>query len=646
MKTYKNRVFNLIGLIVTLAMVISAFGMASDHESAAAPFESAAAPLQQAVPLHAAQSDFALATPDRPMFTLISTDGQEVYIPRAMVMEDFRQGQPLAPLLKHIFSHEFKEKKENGTRVDMDGETLEIVTSCLEFMHEQKESGINVEDKEIYTRLINNVRKVIFNDQLTNLEKTTTSLELLRLAELYDIPFLKDVCIPLIKKSFCATKAIQDFLAHPDTYQKILSEIPSQIKTTIDSDTFDMSHSLAWHKGAINCTIFSPDSQSIISSSEDNNITIWIKDANSGHFMPYQTLKKQTRLIALSADGQALINAYLNNITLFKKDTHKTFDPKSQGSLKHKAQILCLAISPNDQYIASGSGHESHPFDGIGYLTNGPFDCTINVWTPSNPTPQILKGHTGWVSCLAFSPDNQQLASGSWDRTVKIWTKNNTTNQFSLTQTFEMEEDIIRAIAFSPDGKKLAITNNNNIALVTRNPDGTFNPEPHILRGHTNAIYSLAFSPNSKQLASGSSDKTIRIWTEDQGIFNPAPHILDDHTSTIFSLMFSPDNQYLVSGSGASDRTIKVWRRGQQPMIASIPQAMFITAIKQSPSMILDLREATEANSSLREIALSLINTKAEEYVREHVRMPWPVAATTESTQAGPAPIESAAAKE
>ena len=32
-----------------------------------------------------------------------------------------------------------------------------------------------------------------------------------------------------------------------------------------------------------------------------------------------------------------------------------------------------------------------------------------------------LRGHTGWIFSVAFSPDGKRIVSGSWDGTVKIW---------------------------------------------------------------------------------------------------------------------------------------------------------------------------------------------------------------------------------
>lgn len=42
-----------------------------------------------------------------------------------------------------------------------------------------------------------------------------------------------------------------------------------------------------------------------------------------------------------------------------------------------------------------------------------------------------LKGHTGQVTSVAFSPDATRLASASYDQTVKVW--ETTTGQEFLT---------------------------------------------------------------------------------------------------------------------------------------------------------------------------------------------------------------------
>ncbi|KDQ28595.1 hypothetical protein PLEOSDRAFT_1038493 [Pleurotus ostreatus PC15] len=77
-------------------------------------------------------------------------------------------------------------------------------------------------------------------------------------------------------------------------------------------------------------------------------------------------------------------------------------------------------------------------------------DETIRLWDAVSGTPvSVLCGHTGWVCCVAFSPDFKYIASSSADRTIRLWSA----YCGEILAIFEAEE--IWSIAFSPDGKQI-----------------------------------------------------------------------------------------------------------------------------------------------------------------------------------------------
>jgi len=49
-------------------------------------------------------------------------------------------------------------------------------------------------------------------------------------------------------------------------------------------------------------------------------------------------------------------------------------------------------------------------------------DTTVRLWdATTGESKHKLRGHTGVVMSLMFSPDGQRLVSGSRDHTVKVW---------------------------------------------------------------------------------------------------------------------------------------------------------------------------------------------------------------------------------
>jgi WD40 repeat protein len=75
----------------------------------------------------------------------------------------------------------------------------------------------------------------------------------------------------------------------------------------------------------------------------------------------------------------------------------------------------------------------------------------------------------------------------------------------------------------------------------------------HVLRGHTEPIYSVALTRDGTRVVSGSGDKTVRIWNVDTG----KVQVLSGHTGQITNVALSPDNRKVASGS--TDGTVRLW---------------------------------------------------------------------------------------
>ena len=179
---------------------------------------------------------------------------------------------------------------------------------------------------------------------------------------------------------------------------------------------------------------------------------------------------------------------------------------------------------------------------------------SVGVSRPDFVLDHTLKGHSGWVTGVAFSSDGHRLASGSWDQTVKFWDV--PTGQEISTIGRKMQE--VEAVALSRDGHWLAAENSNNKVTLW---DTTTGREAHSLQGNkpvgvlgSNWVYSIAFSPDGRWLASAVDDKTIRLWDVKTGL------MVRDFTGLRRSVMyaaFSPDGRWLASGD--DDKNIRIW---------------------------------------------------------------------------------------
>jgi len=167
----------------------------------------------------------------------------------------------------------------------------------------------------------------------------------------------------------------------------------------------------------------------------------------------------------------------------------------------------------------------------------------------------ILKGHSGWVTCIATSAENPDiLLSGSRDKTVCIWSLTRETEQNygypkrSLTGHSHFVQDVV----ISSDGQfGLSGSWDGTLRLWDLN----FGTTTRRFVGHTKDVLSVAFSADNRQIVSGSRDKTIKLWNT----LGECKYTIEDqgHTEWVSCVRFSPQNPVIVSGGW--DKVVKVW---------------------------------------------------------------------------------------
>jgi len=145
-------------------------------------------------------------------------------------------------------------------------------------------------------------------------------------------------------------------------------------------------------------------------------------------------------------------------------------------------------------------------------------------------------------------------------------------------------QEIIRSLAFTPDGAVLAAAGGNTDDFSIHLWDVASGQAISILNGHDGIVWSIAFSPDSQLLASASSDGTAKIWDWRSGNILKTLSFPDQ----VGSVSFSPDGQTLAVGGLDDLKNLKaaIWTFSTstwEPLL-KIPEYVNITAMTYSPN--------------------------------------------------------------
>lgn len=307
-------------------------------------------------------------------------------------------------------------------------------------------------------------------------------------------------------------------------------------------------HTFQDHTGIVHAVAISPDQTLIAAAGTGDNLlrkkwSFWIWNLTTGEAedvakAAWHTHQNQINSLAFSVSGQFLCAGSSDQTSQYHDypslscwdintiPSHSDYKPERFG--------VSIVVSHPDQSLFAtmhGTGHVrlwQHPGGGLLQQTH--------EW----------QAHSRESFAMLFSPDGRWLCSGGSDGEIKVWDAQTGKYQRSLLG----HKNIIRSLAFSPDGSILVSGSDQRIKIWNFETGGTLRS----FFGHPDWIRGLVVSSDGQFMLS-TGDAKIKIWDIKTG---KKLQTIIAHDAPIRAMALSQDGTLLTTGS--TDGTVKVWQ--------------------------------------------------------------------------------------
>ena len=301
------------------------------------------------------------------------------------------------------------------------------------------------------------------------------------------------------------------------------------------------------HSGYINSVAFSPDSQTILTGSDDKKAILW--DVQTGQKLRTLREDEGVKCVAYSPDGQTVFVGLNNHCSGlrnedFSEDTKNSAflwniqtGKRLQALEGYKVAIQAASFSPDSCTLLTGS------CDGESILWD------VETGQRIRELGEFIEGCFIAIGSNSFSSDGK-IVSGTYGETITSWDVE-TGQKLHAVEISEDGDMLLGPTSFGADAKTVMVGSNSKKAAIWNIDKSqkirTFNELEH-------SISSVALSPNCQTAFTASIDRLLALWDVQTG---KRLRTLNNGEEYVQTSSFSPDGKILFTAF--LDGTASLW---------------------------------------------------------------------------------------
>lgn len=167
--------------------------------------------------------------------------------------------------------------------------------------------------------------------------------------------------------------------------------------------------------------------------------------------------------------------------------------------------------------------------------------------TPIEKKLYTYRGHSDVVRAVAWSPDGRRIASGSGDRTVQVWDASTGAHVYTYQGQFG-----VNTVAWSPNGTRIVSGSEDSTVQIWDANTGTLSDT---YQEDSDAVFAAAWSPDGTRIALANANGNVQVWDVSTGALL---YTYKGLSGTAYTVVWSPDGRRMAS-SGSDEHTMQVW---------------------------------------------------------------------------------------